>query len=262
MPDKSGSPAIYPKIRIGSYNIMASAMTGTDGLAAAIAAMNADIIGLQEVDNQTLRSGRNFSKNGGTPLNQAEYIAGKLGLNYCFCKAMDYDGGEYGTAVLSRYPLKLCKRIELPNTHKNEEPFEPRAACAVAADVPGYPAPMLVVVTHLDHTSSQLRTKQLRALTSGFCEFPGGPLILIGDLNLTPDSNQYEYLMKYFCETDITPTEPSWEPQNKIDYILFSQHWEIQNFYIPKPGDCVSALPYAEISDHLPITATVRLIAG
>ena len=239
---------------------MASGMAGTDVIAAAIQAMNADIIGLQEVDNQTLRSGRNFSKNGGTPLNQAEYIAGKL--NYCFCKAMDYDGGEYGTAVLSRYPLQLCKRIELPNT------FEPRAACAVAVDVPGYPAPVLVVVTHLDHTSAQLRTKQLRALTSGFCEFPGGPLILIGDLNLTPDSNQYEYLMKYFRETDVklTPTEPSWEPQNKIDYILLSQHWEIQDFYIPKPGDCVSALPdtqsYAKISDHLPITATVRLIAG
>ena len=260
MPDKSGSPAIYPAIRIGSYNIMASAMTGTDVIAAAIQAMNADIIGLQEVDNQTLRSGEYFRKNGGTPLNQAKYLAAELGLNYCYCKAMDYDGGEYGTAVLSRYPLKLCKRIELPNTHKNGDNFEPRAACAVAADVPGYP--VMVLVTHLDHTSAQLRTKQVRALTSGFSEFLGGPLILIGDLNLTPDSDGYEYLMKYFCETDLTPTQPSWEPQNKIDYILLSQHWEIQDFYIPKPGDCVSVLPYAEISDHLPITATVRLIAG
>ena len=252
MPHKSIRPRMT--IRIGSYNIMASGMADTDIIVAAIAAMNANIIGLQEVDNQTLRSGKNFSTNGCAPLNQAEYIAGKLGLNYCFCKAMDFDGGEYGTAILSRYPLKVHKSIQLPNTNRTE----PRAACAVEIRLSDYP--VVAVTTHLDHTSQQLRAEQVRALTSHFST--NEPLILIGDLNLTPDSDEYQHLIQYFCETDakLTPTEPSWEPQNKIDYILLSKantqapFWDIQDFYIPKPEDKVRSVPYAEISDHLPIT--------
>ena len=210
------------------------------------------------------------SKNGGAALNQAEYIAGKLGMNYCFCKAMDYDGGEYGTAILSRYPAPVVqenptaeRRYFGLNQELNQEP-----PGAVKIDVPGYPAPITAVITHLDYTSAQLRTKQVRALTSGFSEFLNGPLILLGDLNLTPDSDEYQHLMQFFCETDakLTPTEPSWEPQNKIDYILLSKtktqgpFWDIKNFDIPQPEDKILSIPYAEISDHLPITATIRLI--
>ncbi|HFU9707238.1 TPA: hypothetical protein ACH7QX_005315 [Escherichia coli] len=52
-------PADTDSIRVGSYNIMASRMGSTDAIVEAIRKMNVDIIGLQEVDNMTGRSGKN-----------------------------------------------------------------------------------------------------------------------------------------------------------------------------------------------------------
>ena len=256
-------PADTDSIRVGSYNIMASRMGSTDAIVEAIRKMNVDIIGLQEVDNMTGRSGKNFSKEGSNPVNQAEYIANKLGMNYYFCKAIDHDGGEYGTAVLSKYDLKLSKRMELPNIKGAEQ----RAACAVEVDVPNYPAPVMLVTTHLDFTTQPLRAEQVRTLQTKFSswQFKNALPIIVGDLNLPPQSTEYLDLTAWFNGTDkeLKYTAPSWNPDRKIDYILTSnaQKWDIKDVYIPKPSDRATpeSKPYASVSDHLPLLVEMKL---
>lgn len=173
---------VTENIKVGSYNIRASRTGSTNDLVDVIRQMDADIIGLQEVDNMTVRSGNNFDDSGkAKPINQAAYLAEKLNMNYYFCKAVEHDGGEYGTAVISKYPLSLRKREDLPNIDGGEQ----RSACAVEVDVPNYPAPVMLVTTHLDFTTQPLRAEQVRTLQTQFSswQFKDSLPIIVGDLN-------------------------------------------------------------------------------
>ena len=249
-------------IKVGTYNIMASRMGDTNAIVNVIKKMDVDILGIQEVDNLTLRSGRNFSKNGSKPINQVKYIAKKLNMNYYFCKAIDYDSGEYGTAILSKYPITFYKKMNLPNL----DGIEQRSACAVEILVPNYPGPIMAITTHLDYSAQSLRLKQVETLLNKFSAwgFRHAIPIIIGDLNFTPNSNEYMNLMSLFKDTDKKSklTAPSWNPDRKIDYILTAsaQKWDISEVKIPNPTEKVTSKSYAEISDHLPMLVEMRLI--
>jgi endonuclease/exonuclease/phosphatase family metal-dependent hydrolase len=65
-----------------------------------------DLVALQEVDVNTERSGKG--------LNQAKELARLTGMNFLFSKAIDYQGGDYGVAVLSKFPILDSVRFILP----------------------------------------------------------------------------------------------------------------------------------------------------
>ncbi len=70
-----------------------------EGIVQELKEIDADIVGLQEIDSFTGRSG-NYS--------QMEYLATECGYAYwSFDKLIDASsGGEYGMGILSRYPIK------------------------------------------------------------------------------------------------------------------------------------------------------------
>src|SRR5688500_5929836 len=86
-------------VRVLTYNIHHG--EGTDRqlnlerLADVIKSVNPDLVGLQEVDQKTARS---------KGVDQAARLAELTGLRAIFGKAMEYQGGGYGLAVLSRWP--------------------------------------------------------------------------------------------------------------------------------------------------------------
>ena len=41
-------------------------------------------------------------------------LADKTGMNYFFGKAIDHDGGDYGVAILSKFPVSDPKIYLLP----------------------------------------------------------------------------------------------------------------------------------------------------
>ena len=67
-----------------------------DGVVNAIKRVKPDVVALQEVDVNTNRSGK---------INEAILIAQKLEMQVFFAKAIDYDGGEYGLAILSKWGM-------------------------------------------------------------------------------------------------------------------------------------------------------------
>lgn len=128
---------------------------------------------------------------------------------------MDYDGGRYGMAVLSRLPIVSSENIVLP---AGEEPRSALAARVRLAD--GSEA--VVVGIHLYATEEQ-RLAQARAVIDAFAD-EDVPVILAGDFNSRPDSP----VMRLFGEPWTNPdkredrfTFSSVNPTREIDYILY-----------------------------------------
>jgi len=202
------------RVRVLTYNIHHGA--GMDGkidlprIAQVIKKAKPDLVALQEVDNKTTRA---------KGVDQAAELGRLTGMHVTFGKAMDYAGGQYGEAILSRYLLANIKVHELPFV----KGCEPRAALAATIRVAADGPEILFVGTHLEHANKEVRLSQARAL-SDIIEKDSPPAILAGDLNAVPDSPPIKSLLEHW--TDATadrpePTFPSDKPRVKIDYVLF-----------------------------------------
>ncbi|MBS9768175.1 MAG: endonuclease/exonuclease/phosphatase family protein [Flavobacteriaceae bacterium] len=252
----------YPYIRLATYNIQIGENAGTDALIEAIRDMNVDIISLQEVDNMTKRSAKyNATKK---PINQAKYMADKLGMHYYFGEATNVTkGGTYGTAILSKYPLKLKKRVVLPN----EKGETPKVCYGIEVQVPNYPQPVVAITAHLYWVAGKLLDKQIETLRLGFGRWAlrDGLPVIMGDLNIVPKSREYKRMTLIWNDTDKQGkyTGPAWDPDRKLDYILTStaQKWDVKSVWVPKPNDKTSkGVKYSQLSDHLPLVVEMKLI--
>ncbi len=125
-------------IRVATYNIKHG--RGMDGVLdlertlATLKSLNADVIALQEVDDQARRSGG---------VDQASWLAEQLGMQAAFGAFMDFQGGRYGLAILSRRPILSRESWRLP------EGNEPRVALATRIET--YAGEMVTAVAvHFD----------------------------------------------------------------------------------------------------------------
>lgn len=99
-----------PHLRIATYNIgkneASENVADFTSLNAAIKKIAADIIAVPEVDNKTARSQK---------IDQLKTIADANNYHYAFGKALDFDGGEYGLGILSKYKIQHTQVINLPS---------------------------------------------------------------------------------------------------------------------------------------------------
>lgn len=218
-----------PRLRILTYNIHHG--EGMDGrfdyqrLSKIILRFEPDLVAIQEVDRNTRRAS-------GT--DQAQRLAELTGMHYAFGNALYYQGGEYGEAILSRFPVSNPQAHALP-FHPG---LEPRTALAVRVQ-PENGIPELVFVgTHLCHQDKATRTEQTTQLQTLFGDLKM-PVIIAGDLNARPSSPPMEVLW----QADWIDTVA---PRSVIDYVLVRRRdpWRVVQVEI---GD----EPVA--SDHLPI---------
>ena len=174
-------PAARPTLRVVSYNIRHG--VGMDGkldldrTAAVLRRLEPDLVALQEVDERCRRSGG---------VDQAEALGKALGMEHRFGEFMDYDGGRYGLAVLSRFPVKATRRHELPRG------AEPRCALEVEVEVPGLGQPVSFTCVHNDWTKEAIRVNQMRALVAALGE--RRPALVAGDYNGDPGSESLAVL--------------------------------------------------------------------
>ncbi|MCM8542230.1 MAG: endonuclease/exonuclease/phosphatase family protein [Lentisphaeraceae bacterium] len=240
------------QLRVLSFNILGG--RNVDGkrdverLAKVIKALNPDIVAMQEVDKGTGRiQGRDIT---------AE-LAKLTGMYHAYGKAMNYDGGEYGEALLSKYPIKKVKNYILPA----EKNAEPRAALTVVVNLPGSDQEYLFIATHLDHLSKETnRLMQAREINR-IARQTKMPYIIAGDLNAEPESETIKLLSKTFTFTPKAlhlPTYNSDQPTVKIDWIGSdkSGNWKLkESFTADKlkgaPEDWLELLKVS--SDHLPL---------
>lgn len=98
------NPLPSGQIRLMSFNAQ-RCDNGLVRVAEAIREENPDYVALQELDINTNR---------GKKLDQLKEISDLTGLHGCYAKAIDFDGGTYGNAVLSRERPLWVEAIPLP----------------------------------------------------------------------------------------------------------------------------------------------------
>ena len=233
------TPAALPALRVLSYNLHHG--EGDDGrldlprLAAVITASGADLVAPQEVDQKTTRTGG---------VDQAAELARLTGLRFRYGKAMDYQGGAYGQALLSRWPLEEFTVHALPNPAN----VEPRIAISATVRPPGWP-PLRFIGTHLDATRDDTaRWQQARRLNERFGH-ESIPTIFAGDFNARPDTRVMKVLGEHFTDASAAtpaPTSPTKQPTARIDYVLLrpAGAWRVVS---------AKVLPEAVASDHRPL---------
>lgn len=235
------------ELKIMSYNIHIGNPPSKPGLIdleaiiKTIKAENPDLVSLQEVDVNTMRSGK---------INQAEIIARKLGMNFFFAKSIDHDGGDYGVCILSKFPISETKIHRL--TTLAGSGGEPRVMATAKIQLKNGKY-IRFGATHLDHLNNpsnrEIQIEEINKIGSE----ESLPFIIAGDLNAVTESTVIQQLDKVFNRTcsQCQPTFPVVKPNRTIDFIAFKKtdsfktisHQVVQEHYA---------------SDHLPVVALLR----
>jgi endonuclease/exonuclease/phosphatase family metal-dependent hydrolase len=234
--------------RVLSYNIRHC--QGTDDalnvqrIANVINAANPDIVSLQEVDNRTLRS---------LFVDQAAELGRLTGMYHRFGKAINYQGGEYGQAILSRWPIDDFDVHLLPTEAGQEQRI-----AIVATIIGDTHRPTIVFAgTHLHAGAESLRLPQAVRLISVLRGYDTRGKILSGDMNATPSSQTMQTIRNDWVDTtpDNAFTIPSDVPNRKIDYIMLAKGhaWRVvQTEVINEPV----------ASDHRPVLTVLEWAGG
>ncbi|UOQ95103.1 endonuclease/exonuclease/phosphatase family protein [Halobacillus shinanisalinarum] len=235
-------------VKVMSYNIHHA--EGEDGIlnleriAQVIEGTDADIIGLQEVDKHW-SSRSDFQ-------DQAKLLAERLGMFYTYAANLDYESSkedeanrQYGTAILSRYPIIDSVNHFLPKIGNTEQ----RGLLEATINVKG--THLQFYNTHLALTSEE-RNIQIKEIID-IAGRSGGPKVIMGDLNAAPTSEEmramYTHYSDAFAGQNEAYTYSATNPTKRIDYIFTSKDMETKNAQV------IESLA----SDHLPITLEITL---
>lgn len=174
-------------IRVLVFNIHAGKDAGgvdnLERVAALVRETAADIVLLQEVDVRTQRSGG---------VDQPAVLESLTGRSAAFGRTLDYQGGLYGIAVLSRWPIVRDTMLQLPVSPPQGRAggsYEPRGALIASIDAPG--GQITVINTHLDASGAEhYRLQELATLVAEAARREGEPGVLLigGDFNARPES--------------------------------------------------------------------------
>ncbi len=239
-------------VTVMSYNV--HSCRGMDGrisprrIARAIHQQRVDIVALQELDQGKARSRAE---------DQAGLIAEQLGFFLAFCPTVICGEERYGHAVLSRWPFKIIKCAPLP-AHPGGMWPEPRGALWLHIQAPG--SSLHLLATHLGLTAAE-RFQQMTALLGD--EWIGHvldrePVILCGDLNLTPGSPAHRLAASRLRDVAGTyrrgvRTFSTIRLVAQLDHIFVSPHFSPETVFAPNNHLTRVA------SDHLPLVTTLRI---
>ncbi|MDQ7949224.1 MAG: endonuclease/exonuclease/phosphatase family protein [Pedobacter sp.] len=241
----SAAVASAQTLKIMSYNIHHGAdkaeVNTLDSIAAFIKNSGADLIGLQEIDSVCKRSGN---------VDQMKRLGELTGFHYAFVRHLAYDGGAYGQGILSRYPISEIKNHRI-TLLKKDGPKDSRALLSVLVALPNKKKLVFASVHFaLDVESRLIQSDE----TINYLQNKKWPVILTGDLNAEPTTQEVLNLQRYFAATDPKSlmTYPERGPKKKIDYVFVSKD------FFGSASD-VNTYPTNFLSDHLPLACRVTL---
>jgi endonuclease/exonuclease/phosphatase family metal-dependent hydrolase len=249
-PAPAGAVPERAEIRVVSYNIHAgkdaSRQPNLERVARVIDSLRADIVLLQEVDRGTDRSGH---------VDQVAELERLTGMHGAFAKSLDFQGGDYGIAALSRWPIQSSETVPLPtdpHADRGVAMYEPRVAIHLVVTTPA--GPLHVAGTHLGAESeSTFRNQEAAVLLDHLrTHVPSAaPLIIGGDFNSTPDSEVYARFSSVFtdswkeCGSGDGFTFPADSAARRIDYV-----------YARGLRCTVADVANTQASDHRPLVVT------
>jgi endonuclease/exonuclease/phosphatase family metal-dependent hydrolase len=243
-------------VRVLVYNVHAgkdaSGKESVRRIADVVKSLDPDIVLFQEVDKGTKRSGG---------VDQPAAYSTLTDLHVAFGRSLDYDGGEYGIAVLSRWPIRRDTTIHLPVDPPQERTggsHEPRVAMSVMIDAPF--GRLDLFNTHIDASGEdRWRLQEIKTIDRLAKDAVRGNARVLfgGDFNSTPESAvQTELRAEGFhdawptCGVGEGLSYPADVPRKRIDYLFLVSGFE-----------CMSArVVDTDASDHRPVVFTLRTV--
>lgn len=201
-------------IKVLTFNVLHGATTNgdfdLDVIAKVIIDADPDLVALQEVDFMTNRVGK---------LDLATELGWRTKMAPLFGRAMQFDGGEYGVAILSKFTYLKTVYVPLPHS----KGMEPRVALIAQFQLLSGDT-IQFISTHLsserDETDRVAQVKKINEMLLAIHQ----PVILAGDLNAKPGSVPIKLLEDHWQPTydksKPANTFPSSSPSIKIDYVM------------------------------------------
>ncbi len=224
-------------MRVATFNVLSGRSPGEgkadlERFGAAVQELDADLLGLQEVDRNQPRSRHaDLTAVAGEAMGAsyqrfAASLVGTPGVGWSAATGDESpDSTAYGIALLSRYDVLGSRVVRLPGApvpvpHRPPGRLLPRLArdeprVAIVADVETPRGRIDVVTTHLSFLSPWNRL-QLRRLLRDLGSGPR-PVVLMGDLNLGPRAARRWTGMTALASGLTFPAE---SPTRQIDHIL------------------------------------------
>ncbi|NEK85386.1 endonuclease [Blastococcus saxobsidens] len=224
-------------MRIASFNILhgrslEDGRVDVDRLAAAVKTLDADVLGLQEVDRDQPRSqGADLTAVAAEAMGAVDSqfvaaLAGTPGGTWMAATGDEQPGSaSYGISLLSRYPVLSWRVVRLAPLRASvplwspdsRRPFlardEPRVAVAAVIDGPF--GQFTVCNTHLSFIP-RWNTRQLRTLVRSL-EGTREPLVLMGDLNMQQRAAARHSGLQPIATA---ATFPAPRPSRQLDHVL------------------------------------------
>ena len=244
------APTARAKIRLTvmSYNIHVG--IGMDKkldlarIAEVIRRERPDLVGLQEVDRGVERTGRR---------DQIAELARLTKMEYAFAPNLQFQGGHYGVAVLSRHPVTEIDHRRYGHLRVAERRGFIRVAVRVGGRTVNF------VTTHLDYQHADNRLYETKQLLAALADIRT-PLIVAGDFNDEPSGASYKLMSEKFtdgwAESNKSSkrqgaTYPADKPAKIIDYIFYGKDARTRT----RSASVVNTLA----SDHLPLVANIEI---
>lgn len=225
-------------LKVMAYGI-GSGNKNMEALAASINTHNPDLLIVREIDRNTTRSG---------PADLPAQLAPLIGMPYhAFANALNYQGGEYGTAVFSKYPIVDSAAYMLPTSVAEKGPL------GIITVQINDNQKIVFAGTHLNANAAR-RSTQTPVLVDIMNTYTEFPVILGGNFNDKPvTGDTYQLLAPQFsfpCTT-CPPNFSASNPTTNSDMFMF------------KPADRFRVLSHTvgstSVSTHLPVITQLQL---
>lgn len=201
-----------------------------------------DLVGLQEVDRGVRRT---------EGKDEIVELAGMTKMEYAFAPNLDFQGGKYGVAILSRMPIKNTVHQMFENKRETER----RGLLKTEIEIDR--KTVTFVTTHLDYQYEDGRLFETEQLMK-FLEGVKGPLIVVADLNDVPEGSSYKLMRTRFDDAWVTSrakgegfSYPADKPVKRIDHVFY------------RMGDRLRAkkawVVATQASDHVPVVAEIEI---
>ena len=193
-----------------------------------------DVVGLQELDAGSLRSGY---------VNLTQYLSEKSDLPFWYDQTNRRIGrfASHSSGLLSRFTPTEIVEHRLPGRIPGRGALFIRYGSKKDS--------LVVLIVHLA-LSRRVRMMQFDYISEIVNEYRH--VVLMGDLNCGSGSEEMDYLINRTLMREPTHemhTFPSWRPQQNIDHILVTPTLQV---------DHVKALNFS-LSDHLPVEMQITL---
>lgn len=199
-----------------------------DDIAAFLESAGADVVALQEADSPSPWSGE---------FDHVAYLAEAAGYPYyVYTEHARLWMGNYGTAILSKWPIQSAFGLTFPSTPPTASKGFTLAQVAWSADDAGIePVLVDVVSVHLDFSRKSVRRQQLDELVAAL-QSRQGPLVIMGDFN--SEWLARKYLVESFADSspmhvyDAASEDLNTYKDQRLDWIVLSRDLEFDNYHI------------------------------